>query len=58
MLSGGVPGCRISRCGYTGEDGVEISIPSKNVSDVVQKILNLNKDKVKLAGLGVRDSLR
>jgi len=52
----GVGGCRITRCGYTGEDGFEIRIPSGNAVDVAENLLN--NDDVKLAGLGARDSLR
>ncbi|KAK4877979.1 hypothetical protein RN001_010485 [Aquatica leii] len=52
----GVNDCRITRCGYTGEDGFEISLPSDTVIDVTTKILK--NDVVKLAGLGARDSLR
>ncbi|XP_030747368.1 aminomethyltransferase, mitochondrial [Sitophilus oryzae] len=51
-----VQNCRISRCGYTGEDGFEISIPAERSENVVQTLLE-NSD-VKLAGLGARDSLR
>ena len=48
--------CWISRSGYTGEDGFEISIPD----GVVEKIarLLLNETEVKPVGLGARDSLR
>lgn len=53
---GDATGCRITRCGYTGEDGFEISIPA-NQSEHVVKLLLENPD-VKLAGLGARDSLR
>lgn len=52
----GVELCRITRCGYTGEDGFEISIPSIKVEDVANEILT--DENVKLAGLGARDSLR
>lgn len=51
----GVP-CRITRCGYTGEDGVEISVPSSRVVELTEKLLS--NPEVKLAGLGARDSLR
>ncbi|KAJ8981980.1 hypothetical protein NQ317_002154 [Molorchus minor] len=52
----GVKGCRITRCGYTGEDGFEISISASEASKVATELLN--KENVNLAGLGARDSLR
>ncbi|XP_050070073.1 aminomethyltransferase, mitochondrial [Anopheles maculipalpis] len=54
----GVDGCRITRCGYTGEDGVEISIPSAKATDITTALLDPSIGKLKLAGLGARDSLR
>ncbi|KAH9510171.1 hypothetical protein Btru_043647 [Bulinus truncatus] len=54
----GAQGCRVTRCGYTGEDGVEISIPSDSAKDVLASMLSSNKATVKLIGLGARDSLR
>lgn len=46
----------ISRSGYTGEDGVEISIPAKDVVALCDRLL---KDpRVRPIGLGARDSLR
>lgn len=53
---GEVQNCRITRCGYTGEDGFELSIPSNNAELVVKELLG--SEDVKLAGLGARDSLR
>lgn len=52
----GVENCRITRCGYTGEDGVEISIPTSYVTDIVRSLLQC--EQVQLAGLGARDTLR
>ncbi|KAL6459108.1 hypothetical protein MHYP_G00325800 [Metynnis hypsauchen] len=52
----GIQGCRVTRCGYTGEDGVEISVPRESVVALTERLL-VNSE-VKLAGLGARDSLR
>jgi len=46
----------ISRSGYTGEDGFEISVESSFAEDFAKELLE-NPD-VKWAGLGARDSLR
>ena len=52
----GIEGCRLTRCGYTGEDGFELSVPSESAVALAEAIL---ADKtVKPAGLGARDSLR
>ena len=51
----GVP-CRISRSGYSGEDGFEIAIPAHSAEAFTQQLLS--DDTVKLIGLGARDSLR
>lgn len=51
----------ISRTGYTGEDGFEISIPTQNDPSLPVKVTELllsNPDQVRLAGLAARDSLR
>lgn len=53
----GVPDILISRGGYTGEDGFEISIPGEESTVTVTKAL-LESEDVKLAGLAARDSLR
>lgn len=46
----------ISRSGYTGEDGFEISVPAEIVVDLATKLTAL--DMVEPIGLGARDSLR
>jgi aminomethyltransferase len=49
----------ISRGGYTGEDGFEISIPGDETVAVVDALLAVGgAERVQLAGLGARDSLR
>ena len=45
----------ITRSGYTGEDGFEISIPNESVEDFAKKLTSQN---VKPIGLGARDTLR
>ncbi len=46
----------VNRCGYTGEDGFEISIPADSAEDLVRTLLA--DDRVEMAGLGARDTLR
>ena len=48
--------CIVSRSGYTGEDGYEISIPAE-AADVIARAL-LAMEEVEAVGLGARDSLR
>uniref|UniRef100_A0A663MIK0 Aminomethyltransferase n=1 Tax=Athene cunicularia TaxID=194338 RepID=A0A663MIK0_ATHCN len=52
----GVPGCRVTRCGYTGEDGVEISVPAGQAVELAEQLLDV--PEVWPAGLAARDSLR
>jgi aminomethyltransferase len=52
---GGVPAW-ISRSGYTGEDGFEISVAARVVERIAD--LLLAQEEVKPIGLGARDSLR
>jgi aminomethyltransferase len=48
--------CHISRSGYTGEDGYEISCKATRVRAIVERLLS--EPAVRLIGLGARDSLR
>ena len=49
----------ISRGGYTGEDGFEISVPLHLAAPFAEYLLkNAGSDQLRLAGLGARDSLR
>lgn len=48
--------CWVSRSGYTGEDGFEISVPEAAAVDLARTLL-AHKD-VEPIGLGARDSLR
>jgi len=48
--------CLITRSGYTGEDGFEISLPASNAATVAEMLLA--QPEVRPIGLGARDSLR
>jgi aminomethyltransferase len=48
--------CWISRSGYTGEDGYEISVPNDKAVALAEALLAM--DEVEAIGLGARDSLR
>lgn len=48
--------CHVSRCGYTGEDGYEISVAAGQAEQLARTLLG--HDDVEMIGLGARDSLR
>ena len=48
--------CHVTRSGYTGEDGFEISVPAERAADLARALLAM--PAVKPAGLGARDTLR
>ncbi|WP_095078539.1 glycine cleavage system aminomethyltransferase GcvT [Pseudomonas sp. Irchel s3h17] len=48
--------CFVSRSGYTGEDGFEISVPAANAEALARALLA--EPEVAAIGLGARDSLR
>ena len=48
--------CYVSRSGYTGEDGFEISVPTERAEQLAEALLS-DKDVLPI-GLGARDSLR
>ena len=48
--------CHVTRSGYTGEDGFEISVPAAQAETLARALLAL--PEVQPAGLGARDTLR
>lgn len=48
--------CHVSRSGYTGEDGCEISVSARKADEMARTLLG--HDDVEPIGLGARDSLR
>ena len=48
--------CFVTRSGYTGEDGFEISVPGEAADGLARRLLGM--PEVKPVGLGARDSLR
>ena len=61
FMSGGIfdlagARCFVTRSGYTGEDGFEISVPAEQAEALAEALLA--QPEVKPAGLGARDTLR
>ena len=56
LADGHMVDCHLSRSGYTGEDGFELSVPAADAEAVARALLA--HDLVKPVGLGARDSLR
>ncbi len=55
----GVPGCVVSRTGYTGEDGFEIYLPASGAQAVWPAVMQAGEEYgIAPIGLGARDTLR
>jgi aminomethyltransferase len=54
-MIGGIP-AHVSRSGYTGEDGFEISVPAERAAELWR--LLMTDEQARPIGLGARDSLR
>ena len=53
----------VSRCGYTGEDGFEVSVPNDSIEHFMESLLDMRQRDdgepyAKCVGLAARDSLR
>src|SRR5262249_42493427 len=56
VVSLGGIACMVSRSGYTGEDGFEISLAGEDAEGLAERLAG--EPEVLPAGLGARDSLR
>ncbi len=55
----GVPGCIVSRTGYTGEDGFEIYLPASGAQAIWPAVMEAGAEfDIAPIGLGARDTLR
>lgn len=51
--------CVVSRTGYTGEDGIELTMPAADATRVWESLMERGaRDGIVAAGLGCRDTLR
>lgn len=53
-----VSGVRVTRCGYTGEDGFEVSLPEDISEPFLKELMAKHSNELRFAGLGARDTLR
>lgn len=55
----GIENCRVTRISYTGDDGVEISVPKSQAVNLATQLVEYKKNTFcKLAGMITKDTLR